>query len=46
METIFRFANGILDRAVNYTTTTLTKNMATLRLIPGSLWADWMFQNP
>jgi len=36
--TIFRFANGILGKGVNYTTTSLTETSATLRLVPGSHW--------
>eukprot|EP01006_Ploeotia_vitrea_P031669 TRINITY_DN63986_c0_g1_i1.p1 TRINITY_DN63986_c0_g1~~TRINITY_DN63986_c0_g1_i1.p1 ORF type:complete len:941 (+),score=55.61 TRINITY_DN63986_c0_g1_i1:73-2895(+) len=36
--TTFRFANGLLGKGVNYTTTQLTESGATLRLTPGSHW--------
>jgi len=36
--TVFRFANGILGKGVNYTTATLTENYALLKLVPGSYW--------
>jgi len=36
--TVFRFANGLLGKGVNYTTTGLTSTSATLRLVPGSHW--------
>ena len=34
----FRFANGILGKGVNYTTTMTTETSVSLRLVSGSLW--------
>mmetsp|Transcript_16378 Transcript_16378/g.15700 ORF Transcript_16378/g.15700 Transcript_16378/m.15700 type:complete len:936 (-) Transcript_16378:423-3230(-) len=33
-----RFANGILGKGVNFTTTAITETSVSLRIVPGSLW--------